>query len=429
MPTGGVAAADHFGDVLCPNCGRQFSLAAARDLHGDRLLVDKNVFDLRRPRRWEMAVFRCPDTDPKEAGKPYVKRVVGLPGETLVILDGEVYANGELLRKGLAEVRETRVTVFDLAFVPEPGGWNAHWLVEPPENDERLPPVTARFPQPADASVVKGGVITLDASASPQAAVGLTFRNWSLDHKDAKPVRVWTSYDGLYAIPRERGRPAFDRLPAAHDFSFACEITIEKAGTSGEATLACRLFDGSDSVHAEVSVGPRAGGRAVLVHDQGGTLASADGVGLEPGRTYRVEFSFVDRRAILAIDGKEVLPPADLPAVARRGEVSRPLQLGARGCKIVVREPKLYRDTYYTQYGEHGTQGPAVLGPNEYFVLGDNSGNSQDSRKWPRPGVPEASFVGKPFVIHQPLRPARVTISGRERVFPTIDWSRLRWLH
>ena len=30
------------------------------EIAGDRLLVDKNIFSLRRPRRWEVAVFRCP---------------------------------------------------------------------------------------------------------------------------------------------------------------------------------------------------------------------------------------------------------------------------------------------------------------------------------------------------------------------------------
>jgi len=113
--------------------------------------------------------------------------------------------------------------------------------------------------------------------------------------------------------------------------------------------------------------------------------------------------------------------------------VSRPLQLTARGCRVVVRDLKLYRDVYYTQFGTNGTQPPhghpLTLGPDQYFMLGDNSGNSQDSRKWPVPGVPEASFIGKPFLIHQPLRPARVTVGGRERVFQTVDWSRLRWLH
>jgi signal peptidase I len=69
------------------------------------------------------------------------------------------------------------------------------------------------------------------------------------------------------------------------------------------------------------------------------------------------------------------------------------------------------------------------MGRDEYFMLGDNSGNSQDGRKWPRPGVPEGEFIGKPFLIHQPLRTGRMTFGGREREFQTVDWARLRWLH
>lgn len=56
---------------------------------GDRILVNK----LLMPRRWEVAVFRYPD-DPSVM---YVKRVVGLPGETVVIRDGAVHINGEKL--------------------------------------------------------------------------------------------------------------------------------------------------------------------------------------------------------------------------------------------------------------------------------------------------------------------------------------------
>jgi signal peptidase I len=137
----------------------------------------------------------------------------------------------------------------------------------------------------------------------------------------------------------------------------------------------------------------------------------------------------VDRQAILALDGKQVVGPAKLEQVTVRKEVPRPLQLGVRGCRVVVSNLKLSRDIHYTQYGEHGTRHPVTLGPKEYFVLGDNSGNSQDSRKWPSPGVPEADFIGKPFLVHQPLRLARMTVAGRERVFQTLDWSRLRWLH
>lgn len=56
---------------------------------GDRIAVAKFL----APRRWDMVVFRFPD-DPSVY---YVKRVVGLPGETITIADGCVYANGEKL--------------------------------------------------------------------------------------------------------------------------------------------------------------------------------------------------------------------------------------------------------------------------------------------------------------------------------------------
>ena len=95
----------------------------------------------------------------------------------------------------------------------------------------------------------------------------------------------------------------------------------------------------------------------------------------------------------------------------------------------MVRDLKLSRDIHYTPSGRNGIRIPADLGANEYFVLGDNSGNSQDSREWQKPGVPEGDFIGKPFVIHQPLRLGRSTWGGQERVFQTLDWSRLRWLH
>ena len=89
--------AQAFADGHCPNCGkRRIDVADARDINGDRLLVDKNVYTLRRPRRWEVAVFRCPVDD----SKPYVKRVVGLPGEAISIVEGDVYADGGLARKG-----------------------------------------------------------------------------------------------------------------------------------------------------------------------------------------------------------------------------------------------------------------------------------------------------------------------------------------
>lgn len=61
--------------------------------HGDNLIVDKISFRFRDPKRYEIIVF------PYEYEKNtyYIKRIIGLPGETVQVADGCVYINGELL--------------------------------------------------------------------------------------------------------------------------------------------------------------------------------------------------------------------------------------------------------------------------------------------------------------------------------------------
>src|SRR5262249_11557325 len=116
-----------YANAWCPNCGQShLHLENVHETAGDRLLVDKNVFEFRGPRRWEVAVFR----NPSDMSKPYVKRVVGLPGEWVQVRDGDVYINGQLARKTLEESRALRVLVFDNSYLP-PGGWGQRWLLEP----------------------------------------------------------------------------------------------------------------------------------------------------------------------------------------------------------------------------------------------------------------------------------------------------------
>ena len=69
---------------------------------------------------------------------------------------------------------------------------------------------------------------------------------------------------------------------------------------------------------------------------------------------------------------------------------------------------KLYRDIYYTQSASTARRGTSryQLGPDEYFVLGDNSGELAGQPEMATPGVPEADFIGKPF-LHPPAAAAR----------------------
>src|SRR5262249_3271748 len=76
--------------AVCPNCGADNPAEEGADHAGDRVLVDQTAYWWRQPGRWEMVVFRAPD----ETNELCVKRVVGVPGETIEIRGGEVFADG-----------------------------------------------------------------------------------------------------------------------------------------------------------------------------------------------------------------------------------------------------------------------------------------------------------------------------------------------
>lgn len=59
------------------------------------------LLKVRGPKRWEVVAFSTKGLpiETKEKGDPYVKRVVGLPGEEIEIIDGEIYVDGKLAIK------------------------------------------------------------------------------------------------------------------------------------------------------------------------------------------------------------------------------------------------------------------------------------------------------------------------------------------
>jgi len=57
---------------------------------GDRLIGNRLAYIKDGPERGDVVVFKYPD-DEKET---YVKRVIGLPGETVEIRDAKIYING-----------------------------------------------------------------------------------------------------------------------------------------------------------------------------------------------------------------------------------------------------------------------------------------------------------------------------------------------
>lgn len=73
----------------------------------------------------------------------------------------------------------------------------------------------------------------------------------------------------------------------------------------------------------------------------------------------------------------------------------------------VIDEPEAFRKVYYYNRGDFGLEGKPIKVPKDsYFVLGDNSASSKDSRYWGF--VPKNYLIGKAVVIIWP--PKRIQL-------------------
>jgi signal peptidase I len=72
---------------------------------GDFVIVNKLAYQLGQPHRGDIIVFRYPP-DPNQV--PYIKRVIGLPGDQIHIADGKVLINGQVLAEPYLRVTTNR---------------------------------------------------------------------------------------------------------------------------------------------------------------------------------------------------------------------------------------------------------------------------------------------------------------------------------
>ena len=115
IPTGSMAPAlqGQHKDLDCVQCGHQHQVGASHDVkvaattcplcrytsptkranpnhrtfNGDRILVNKFIYDFEDPKRYDVIVFK----NPNHAKQNYIKRLIGLPGENILIENGDIY--------------------------------------------------------------------------------------------------------------------------------------------------------------------------------------------------------------------------------------------------------------------------------------------------------------------------------------------------
>jgi len=366
--------------AVCPNCDcRENDLAGQPDVDGDRVLVDKLTYSLRPPRRWELVAFR----HPREPSRILVKRVVGLPGESVRIRDGEVYVDGKLQRKSLLEQRALAVLVHD-ANHPPPSGLPPRW----------------------DDDLAGAGWGSADGRFAHPSIPGetsihwLTYRHWRrtpglTDPTQEAPIANYRGYNQTRPQRAENVHPVADVM-----------LSFRLVRALGEGQLLVWATDGRDTF--QVRMEPPQGGYEVR---RNGRPVGRDGPRKMPPwkEGLHVEVSLVDRQFLLAFDGHPAVVYPYEPTGPPVKPPSGPLAVGSRGLGVELRDLRVYRDVYYTHpvgvKGRWALEEPFRLGPDEHFVLGDNSPVSEDSRTWPeRPAVPRRVLIGKPFLTHFPAR-------------------------
>ena len=66
---------------------------------GDRVLGTRFSYWFSEPKRGDIVVFKYPVDEARGKNTKFIKRIIGLPGETVEIKDGAVYINGDKLEE------------------------------------------------------------------------------------------------------------------------------------------------------------------------------------------------------------------------------------------------------------------------------------------------------------------------------------------
>ena len=361
--------------IVCPQCGYgENEWTSLPDVEGQRVLIDRATYCVRQPRRWEIIAFR----PTHQADQILTKRIAGLPGESLEIQNGDIYADGCIQRKNLAEQRALAVLVHDACFQPTKNPTPPRWRAV--KDDSRWHFSNRHFAH----------------AAGP----------------DDEPAD-WLAYYHVGRLPNGKVResPVTDlggysssQLRREENVHIVSDLllSLRLAQISGRGTFFVRMADGRDCFETRLQRNGERG--SYRVYRNGLHISEAEGEFSAPGDEWLIEASLVDRQFLLAINGQTlVTQPFGRPKPPRSPLIS-PVAICAQGIAVNVEDLRLYRDVYYARPPGfrhcRGIGRPAQLGEGEFYVLGDNSPASEDSRQWPEAGTVDAKLLlGKPLAV------------------------------
>ncbi|MEM9413315.1 MAG: signal peptidase I, partial [Planctomycetota bacterium] len=374
-----------------------------RSNNGDRILVNKFIYDFAEPERFDVIVFK----NPNNGKQNYIKRLIGLPGDRLLIENGDIYnfeadENGieqkTIVRKPLDKVQVMLQLVDDTNFrskkmdeVNWPDRWmewsapNTHWRNNKSDGKRYF----SNDGQKGELSWLRYRHLVprseFDELAYQNSRVGQKQTEWEKIELGKLPTRIFNdktkSYsagslirdqyeynDRLYEFEDRRmqsipGVQAQNLTQGSHwvgDLAFEAELQI--VSESGE--VAFDLVEGG--VHFQCIVDIETGtARIETIGDQGNVrFEGLDGESptaqteLKGPGNYVVKYAQMDNMIYLWVDGQNIKFNSSayvlkngkrpIPKYTRNdpGD-AEPLGIGAANVAVRINRLKVYRDIYY----------------------------------------------------------------------------------
>lgn len=429
--------------VYCQNCGHSFEPDNSRNFNsGDRVLVAKYDYHLRSPRRFDVPVFKFPREPYSKndlTAMNYIKRLIGLPGETIAIYHGDLYRTEKLTYEGFPRPNNSN----DL--------WQPEYMYSNVVGQERNRFASDAFmagqfemirKSPNEIMAVRRLVFDLDQQ--PKVATGNLKTRWQLDpagstgwtmdqtgfthtgsemgwmrYQHVEPG--WAKPENMHAAQLIRDDLAYNLDGSKRSIKGFCwvpDLLVECNADfkAANAQVILELVKGNERYQAIF-----ANGQVKLVQinvekpDQPKVLAEKP-TGITTGR-YGLRFANFDSRFTVWVDNRPLdfgdaanyEPPVRSNFAPTSLDAEQPSRIGAMG-DVQCTHVQLWRDIYYTcsMGGDNQSCGLQTfyVQPGHYLCLGDNSTSSSDGREWGL--VPERLLLGRAAVIYWPISRWRV---------------------
>jgi signal peptidase I len=444
--------------VYCPQCRAGVNVdpqskecSQTTSYSGDRIIVGKFAYEVNEPQRWDVFVFHYPG----DAKVNYIKRLVGLPDETLRIDAGDIFVKkhgqGEFRRelRSHEKLHAMLQSVYDNDYQSgalNEANWPARWQPQTPGGETWQ---------------ANDGNRQFEVAAGEQTAwlryqhFLPPFEGWSKS-KFLPPATPEPSLiTDLYAYNTFETDPprSTDRHRQGNWVGdLAVEADVDSKSESGEvvfelvkgglrSTCTLNLATGS----AELAVDGRANFHPV-------STTRIKGIG-----KHQIRWANCDNCLYLWVDGTPVnfdqatsyddgtinddqpvlVPLAKVKAGGPASDLS-PIGIGVRSGKVAVNHLRLFRDVYYISakvsngqmLRDEGRYVDFDIGEDQFFALGDNSPQSKDGRLWENGHTVDRNLIiGKAVFIYWPSTRFALPVPGTGIDVPFWpNWSSMKFV-